>query len=53
MLGLRRDTQRDDVSMGIKLNYGEKVKGAYAEEDVYLECPTANLPQKIKSMVLC
>ncbi len=33
VLGLRWDMQKDEICVDIKLNYGEKVKGAYLEED--------------------
>jgi hypothetical protein len=41
VLGLRWDTQRDEICdcVDIKLNYGEKVKGAYLEEDAPLTDP--------------
>ncbi len=26
-------TEEDEICMDVKLNYGEKVKGAYTEED--------------------
>jgi hypothetical protein len=44
VLGLRWDTQRDEICMDIKLNYGEKVKGAYLEEDAPLTDPESALP---------
>jgi hypothetical protein len=47
VLGLRWDTKRDEICMDIKLNYGEKVKGAYTEEDVSL----ANLESKLPSCI--
>jgi hypothetical protein len=45
VLGLRWDTQRDEIFVDIKLNYGEKVKGAYLEEDAPLADPESALPQ--------
>jgi hypothetical protein len=36
----------------VKLNYGEKIKGAYAEEDADLEHLKANLLQKVTRRVL-
>ncbi len=38
--------------MDIKLNYGEKVKGAYLEEDALLADPESALPQVITRRVL-
>jgi hypothetical protein len=52
VLGLRWDTQKDEICMDIKLNYGEKVKGAYQEEDAPLADPESALPQVIKRRVL-
>ncbi len=52
VLGLRWDTQRDEICMDIKLNYGEKVKGAYLEEDAPLAIPERALPQVITRRVL-
>jgi hypothetical protein len=39
VLGLRWDTQMDEICVDFKLNYGEKVKGAYLEEDAPLADP--------------
>ncbi len=39
VLGLRWDTQEDKICVDIKLNYGEKVKGAYLEEYAPLTDP--------------
>jgi hypothetical protein len=36
VLGLRWDTKKDKICMDVKLNYGEKVKGAYIEQDATL-----------------
>ncbi len=36
VLGLRWDTKEDEICVDVKLNYGEKVKGAYLEEDAPL-----------------
>jgi hypothetical protein len=47
VLGLRWDTQRDEVSVEIKLNYGEKVKGAYLEEDA----PLADLASALRRVI--
>jgi hypothetical protein len=52
VLGLRWDTQRDEICVDIKLNYGEKVKGAYLEEDAPLTDPESALPQVITRRLL-
>ncbi len=52
MLGLRWDTQEDKICVDIKLNYGEKVKGAYLEEDAPLSDPESALPRVITRRVL-
>jgi hypothetical protein len=52
VLGLRRDTQRDKICVDINLNYGEKVKGAYLEEDALLTDPESALPRVITRRVL-
>jgi hypothetical protein len=52
VLGLRWDTQEDKICVDIKLNYGEKVKGAYLEEDAPLADPESALPQVIMLRVL-
>jgi hypothetical protein len=52
VLGLRWDTQEDKICVDIKLNYGEKVKGAYLEEDAPLSDPESALPQVITRRVL-
>jgi hypothetical protein len=52
VLGLRWDTQRDEICVDIKLNYGEKVKGAYLEEDAPLADPESALPRVITRRVL-
>ncbi len=52
VLGLRWDTQEDKICVDIKLNYGEKVKGAYLEEDAPLTDPESALPQVITFRVL-
>jgi hypothetical protein len=44
VLGLRWDTQKDEICVDIKLNYGEKVKGAYLEEDAPLADPECSAP---------
>jgi hypothetical protein len=33
LLGLRWDTEKDEMSVVVKLKYEEKIKEAYAEED--------------------
>ncbi len=52
VLGLRWDTKRDEICVDIKLNYGEKVKGAYLEEDTPLSDPESALPQVITRRIL-
>jgi hypothetical protein len=52
VLGLRWDTQRDEICVDITLNYGEKVKGAYLEEDAPLTDPESALPRVITRRVL-
>jgi hypothetical protein len=52
VLGLRWDTQEDKICVDIKLNYGEKVKGAYLEKDTPLADPESALPQVITRRVL-
>jgi hypothetical protein len=52
VLGLRWDTQEDKICVDIKLNCGEKVKGAYLEEDGPLADPESALPQVITRRVL-
>jgi hypothetical protein len=42
----------DKIWVDIKLNYGEKVKGAYLEEDAPLSDPESALPQVITRRVL-
>jgi hypothetical protein len=52
VLGLRWDTERDEICVDVKLNYGEKVKGAYLEEDAPLSDPESALPQVIMCRIL-
>jgi hypothetical protein len=52
VLGLRWDTQRDEICVDIKLNYGEKVKGAYLEEDAPLADPECALHRVITRRIL-
>jgi hypothetical protein len=51
-LGLRWDTKEDEICLEVKLNYGEKVKGAYLEEDVPLTDPESALPSVIMWRIL-
>jgi hypothetical protein len=44
VLGLRWDTEREEICVDIKLNYGEKVKGAYLEKDAPLADPESAAP---------
>jgi hypothetical protein len=41
------DTQEDKICVDVKLNYEEKVKGAYLEEDAPLPDPESALPSVI------
>ncbi len=52
VLGLRRDTEKDEICVDVKLNYGEKVKGAYLEEDAPSSNPESALPQVITCRIL-
>jgi hypothetical protein len=52
VLGLRWDTERDEICVDIKLNYGEKIKGAYLGEDALLSNPESALPQVITRRIL-
>ncbi len=52
VLGLRWDTEQDEICVDIKLNYGEKIKGAYLEEDAPLSNPESALPQVITRRIL-
>jgi hypothetical protein len=52
MLGLRWDMMRDEICMDIKLNYGEKAKGSYTEEEAPLADPESTLPSRITRRIL-
>jgi hypothetical protein len=52
VLGLRWDTERDEICFDIKLNYGEKVKGAYTKEDAPLTDPESTLPFRVTRRIL-
>jgi hypothetical protein len=52
VLGLRGDTKVDKICVGVKLNYGEKVKGAYLEEDAPLTDPESALPSQVTQRIL-
>ncbi len=52
VLGLRWDTERDKICVDIKLNYGEKIKGVYLEEDAPLSDPESAMPQVITCRIL-
>jgi hypothetical protein len=52
VLGLRWDTERGKICVDIKLNYGEKVKGVYTEEDMPLTDPESTLPSHIMRRIL-
>ncbi len=44
MSGRRWDTEKDQICVDIKLNYGEKIKGAYVEQDAPPTEPEISLP---------
>jgi hypothetical protein len=52
VLGLRWDTERDEICVDVKLNYGKKVKGANLEEDAPLSDPESALPKVITCRIL-
>ncbi len=52
VLGLRWDTEKDDICVDVKLNNGEKIKGAYLKEDAPLSNPESVLPQVITRRIL-
>jgi hypothetical protein len=52
VLGLRWDTEKDEICMDIKQNYGEKIKGAYVEQDAPLTDQEVSLPSWITRRVL-
>jgi hypothetical protein len=43
---------RDKICVDIKLNYGEKVKGVYTEEDAPLTDPESTLPSHVTRRIL-
>jgi hypothetical protein len=51
-LGLRWDTEKDEICVEVKLNYGEKVKGAYTKEDAPLTGPESALPDRVTRRIL-
>jgi hypothetical protein len=53
VLGLRWDTREDEICVDVKLNYGEKVKGAYIEEDALLTNPESTLLSQVTRRILC
>jgi hypothetical protein len=52
VLGLRWDTERDEICVDIKLNFGEKIKGAYLHEEAPLADPESALPHIITRKIL-
>ncbi len=52
VLGLRWDTEEGEICVDVKLNYGEKVKGAYTEEDASLTDPKSALPRWVTRRIL-
>ncbi len=52
VLGLRGDTEKEEVCVDIKLNYGEKVKGVYTEEYAPLADLESMLPSRVTRRIL-
>ncbi len=52
VLGLRWDMEEDEICVDVKLNYGEKVKGAYTEDDAQLNDPESALPSRVTRRIL-
>jgi hypothetical protein len=52
VLGLRWDTKEDEICVDVKLNYGEKMKGAYLEEDAPLTDLESVLPSLVTRRIL-
>jgi hypothetical protein len=52
VLRLRWDTEKDEICVDVKLNYGEKVKGAYTEDDAPLADPESALPSRVTRRIL-
>jgi hypothetical protein len=52
VLGLRRDAEKDEISVDVKINHGEKKEGAYMEDSADLTFPEAKLPDYITRRVL-
>jgi hypothetical protein len=52
VLGLGWDTKEDKICVDMKLNNGEKVKGAYLEEDAPLADPERILPSLVMQRIL-
>jgi hypothetical protein len=52
VLGLRWGTEQDEICVDVKLNYGEKVKGAYTDEDAPLTDLESALPSWVTRRIL-
>ncbi len=52
VLKLRWDTKEDEICVDVKLNYGEKLKGAYLEEDAPLTDSESVLPSLVTWRIL-
>jgi hypothetical protein len=52
VMGLRCDTEEDEICVEVKLNYGEKVKGAYTEKDAPLVDPESALLSQVTRRIL-
>ncbi len=51
-MALRLDTEKDEICVDIKLNYGEKIKGTYVEQDASLADLEVSLPDRITRRLL-
>jgi hypothetical protein len=52
VLGLGWDMKEAEICVDVKLNYGEKVKVAYLEEDAPITDPESVLPSLITRKIL-
>jgi hypothetical protein len=52
VLGLRWDTEKDEICVDIKLKFGEKIKGYNVGQDTPLTDPEVSQPDWIKRRVL-
>jgi hypothetical protein len=51
VLGLSWDTEKDEICINVKINYGEKKKRAYEEDSADLSRPEASLQDRITRRV--